>query len=75
MEIFTPALVLTSLEFFVAFLPKVFQAADVTLLIVTKIFTGTNILGAFLIVLVLGLGYFARERYDRYLEEKHRSKP
>lgn len=74
MVIFTPAFVLTSLEFIVAFLQNLLHA-DVMVLITTKIFTGMNILGAFLIVVVLGLGYFARERYDRYLEEKHRDKP
>ncbi len=75
MEVYTPAFVLTSMDFIVAFLQNIFLTPDVMHLIVTQIFTGMNILGAFLIVVVLGLGYFARERYDRYLEEKHRDKP
>ncbi len=33
--------------------------------------TGTNVLGIVLIVAALALGYFARERYDRYVEDKN----
>ena len=34
--------------------------------------SGLHLLGFLLIVAVLWLGYFARNRYDRYLDEKRR---